>query len=114
MSRVAIVLLREEIKDILPTMFFEIMQKYNEHYGIDTPFLEEGNRFTTGFWETLNDYFEERFLEVLSGDVEKENENEKLKEFIDHLLEEELITPEAVEGIKLLTRNGLLIIEMVK
>lgn len=114
MSRIAIVLMREEIKEILPTMFFEVLQRFNEHYGVDIPIMESNNTLTKEFWEMLNDYFEERFLETLIGDIEKETENEKLKELVDHLIEEGLIAPEAVEGIKLLTKNGLLIIEMVK
>lgn len=114
MSRIAIVLMREEIKEILPTLFFEVMQRFGEHYGDDVPITEMNGKLTKEFWEVFNDYFEERFMETLIGDVSDVEENEKLKALTDHLIEEGYITPEMVEGIRLITKNGLLVIEMIK
>lgn len=112
MSRIAMVFMREEIKEILPTLFFGAMERFSEKYGEDVPISYQNGKITRDFFDVLNDYFEERFMETLIGDTEEENE--KMKELTDHLMEEGYITPEMVEGIRLITKNGLLVIEMIK
>ena len=100
----------QDVKQVLASLFFDAVEIFSERYGDDVPFSDLKGRLHDDFKDILDELFEERMMEALIVD-EVETLDPNVRKLADTIKETGAISPDFIEQISLITKNGLFIIE---
>ena len=112
MTKKTYVFYNKEVKQVLTNIFFYALEIFGEHYGDDVPISDLMGNLNEDFRQILGEVFEERMMEALIEDPHYDGDvDQSILKVVETIKECGQISPDFIERIGLVTKNGLFIVE---